>query len=781
MVSVVTLALGIGANTFVFTVINSLLLAPFPVERPDEVVFVQGGPGIGQSFPNYRDIRDGNTTLAGVIGYRIAPMNVEWSAGPQRAWGYLATDNYFDVLGVRPAVGRFFEEAMERDAMPVAVLSYDAWRARFAGDPAIVGQTIRINRHPFTVIGVAPRGFHGLEHVFHAELWVPMLTQPLVEPGRTWLESRRAFNVWLAARLKPEVSPSAVRADLDRLATYLARTYPTANEGLTFTLARPGLIGDLLRTPFQAFTWGVLALAGLVLLTGCVNLSSLLVARSADRQREIAVRISLGATRAHVIRQFLTEAWLLATAGGVCGAFLAAIGARALSRWYLMADPPIRLTVEPDFRVGLFAILMAACAGLLFGLAPGWQSMRTDPNDALRGHTHSWGNRRWQLRDLLLVVQVSICVVLLTACFLSIRGLRQALVMPIGFESTGVTMASFELALAGYSTTEGRVFQQRIINDVRGQPGVEQAAYASSIPLFTDHSINTVFAEDQPIDEPGHQAAYYSVSASFFETMRIPLLRGRDFSARDHQDSPRVAIVNEAFMRQVLHADEAVGRRFKYTRTGPLIEIIGVVGDGKYQTLTESPRPALFEPISQSPFLTAILVARSSLPSETMTAMLRSVFAQHDAGLSLYNLGPVEDTIAITLLPNRVAAWALSGFGLLALLLATTGIHGMVAYALARRRREIAIHIALGAYRGDVLRLILSRMMRVLAVGIAAGLVLAAVIGPLLSQVVYLTSPRDPSILASAPIALGVVGVLACVRPALAAMRVEPIVALRTD
>ena len=785
VVAVLSLALGIGANTLVFSIVNALVLAPFPVDRPEQVVFVQGGAsdGIGQSFPNYRDLRDRNTTFDGLLGYRLSPMNVEWTAGPERAWGYFATGNYFEVLGLRPAVGRFFRADEDRQVgtAPLAVLSYEAWHAHFSGNPSIVGQTIRINRFPFTIVGVAPAGFHGLEHVFRPELWVPMMMQPQIEPGSPWLESRRAFNVWLAGRVKAGVSSAAAEANLNAIGAELARQYPNENEGFRLKLTRPGLVGDLLRTPVQAFTFGVLGLAALVLVTACTNLAGTLAARSADREREIAVRLSLGAGRGRIVRQLLTETLLLALIGGAGGGAMAVLVSGTLSRWRPFTDLPVQLDVHADLRVFLFALVISMLAGVAFGLAPARQASRTDPHAALKGDGRMMGRRRWALRDVLVSVQVAICFVLVAACLLSLQGLRQALTMPIGYQPKGVSMVGFDLSLARYTLERGKTFQQQALATVRRLPGVESAAYSSSLPLFLNHSTNTVFSEEQAPRGNGRDVEHYSVSPGFFQTLSIPLRRGRDIEWRDTSEAPRVAIVNETFARQILRSSDPIGRRFRYGRAGRLIEVVGVVGDGKYRTLTESAQPAVFDPTIQISNLATILLVRSSVPTEAVVSAMRKAIAALDPALSLYDVGSVEQAIGITLFPNRAAAVALSAFGLFAIVLAMTGIHGVVAYAVARRRREIGIRIAIGATPCDVLRLVLGRIARLLTAGATAGFALTLLTGPLLTHVVYLASPHEPSVLVSVCALIVLVGFAACWGPARRSLRIAPMAALRAE
>src|SRR6516164_7924115 len=415
-VAVLILALGIGANTAVFSVVNALILHPLPVERPGEITFLENAHyGPSQSFPNYRELRDRNQSFAGLTGYRMAPMELETDRGAERIWGYLATGNYFDVLGVKPALGRFFNQKddVNPGASPYAVLSYGAWQARFGGDPAIVGKTIRINRLPYTVFGVAPPSFHGTEILYWPEVWVPMMMQPRIE-GRPWLDERSTWNTFVIGRLKPSVSAAQAEANLNSVAGELIRQFPSENDGLFFKLTKPGLIGDLIGGPAKAFAFGVLALVALVLLAACTNLASMFTARATDRQREIAVRLAIGAGRGHVVRQVLTETIVLSLAGGGAGYLLASFLASILSRLHAPMDFPMQLNVTVDWRVFLFAMASSMAAALLFGSAPAWRASKTDPNAALRGASATWGRNRLALRDLLVIVQVALCFVLVS-------------------------------------------------------------------------------------------------------------------------------------------------------------------------------------------------------------------------------------------------------------------------------------------------------------------------------------------------------------------------------
>jgi predicted permease len=788
--AVISLALGIGVNALVFSVINGLVLRPLPgVADPDRVVFMQASGGPGQSYPNYVDIRDRSTAFDGLAGYRIAPMSVETvaasAAQPRRAWGYLATGNYFDVLGVRPALGRFFhaQDDVHQGEAPFAVLSYDEWTAHFAGDAAVVGSTIRLNTHPFTVIGVAPRGFFGTEVFYRPAIWVPLMMESQIEPGNNWLDRRATFNMWTIGRLKADVTVPQAEANINAIAADLARTYPWPDKGMVLQLSRPGLVGGLLRTPVQTFGAAVLVLAGLVLVAACANLAGLLLARGADRQREMAIRLSIGASRGRLVRQLLTESVVLSIGGGVLGVVSAAVLARALAAWQIPVTIPMQLDVSVDWRVLLFAFGISLVAGMLFGIAPARFASATDPNLALKGGPASGrGTRRWTLRDALIAVQVIVCFVLVTACVVSLQGLQRALTVPLGFDPRGVATASFDLGLAGYDKARGQAFQRRIVEEASRIPGVMSAAVANSIPLSLDQSHSSVYpVEAVAGDKPAANAVVYSMSPGFLRTMGMPLLSGRDFDARDTAKSPDVAVVNEAFARRVFKTSNAVGSRFHFGPGGPLVEVVGVVADAKYETIGEAPNPAAFNPETQWYNSTTVLTVKSSLPEPETAAALRQLAARLDPALPLYDVQGVQQTLWLSLLPSKAAAIALGVFGVLAILLAATGLYGLVAYAVSRRSREIAIRVAIGADVRAVLTTVLGRTAILMVIGGAIGALLATATMRLLSSVIFGVPPSSGPALALVAVVMATIGLVSCWTPARRALRLEPAAILKAE
>jgi predicted permease len=781
-VAILSLALGIGANTVAFSVVNALILRPLPLPSSKQLVSVQPRNGTNHSFPNYRDLRDRNDVFSGLAAYRITMMGLDTGGSSQRVWGYLATGNYFEVLGATPLLGRFFGPAEDRDrgGSPYAVLSYACWQSRFGGDPEIAGRTVRLNGLAYTVLGVAGKAFQGTEVFYWPEVWVPMSMQAQVE-SFSWLDEHATFNAMVVGRLREGVLPQEAEARLQPIAAALATKHPNWTDGLQFKLARPGLAGDTGRGPVAAFTAGVLLLAGLALLAACANLASLLTARSSDRQRELAIRASLGAGRARIAGQLMTESLLLACGGGLAAWGLAVLLLRLLSQWRAPLDFPVQFNVEPDWRVFLFTCAVSMLSGLLFGLAPAHRAWRTDFNPALKGMP-SGRPRKWALRDVLLPVQVALCCLLVMSSLVSMRGLQRTLEVPLGFEQAGVAVAGFDLGLSRYEKARGRSFQRAALEAMERMPGVEAAAFANSVPLSIDQSSISVAPEEATDFRPSDRidTTVYQVSPGYFRAMRTRLLSGREFSWQDDEQAPRVAILNETLARKLFGSADAVGQRFRGGGSG-LAEVVGVVQDGKYTQLAEAPRSALFFPAMQVYNGTTVLIARASAPEGETAAAMRRTLAKTDAALAVYGIGSLSQMLGFAYFPARAATIALSVFGILAIMLAATGIYGMAEYAICQRRREIGIRMAVGARPVQILAVVLGRTSALLLAGSFAGFILALAAGPLLARVVYEASSQDPVVIGSALLAMAAVALLAALGPARRALSVDPVNALRQD
>ena len=791
LAAIITLALGIGANTAIFTAVNALIFRPLPVERPQELLMLNTHAHNVefpvQSYPNYRDLLDRNTVFSGLAGYRFSP--VSFSRGDSnnaRLWAYEVTGNYFDVLGVGPARGRVLhpEDDVTRRGHPVTVISYACWQVRFAGDPDVVGKQIRLNGLSYTVVGVAPRGFTGTEVVFTPDVFVPLAMEPQIEPGFDWLDVRADQNLFVVGRLKSGVSLQQADSEINSIAAQLGREYPKDNEGISIVLSPVGLFGSFLRGTIRGFAAVLMGVAGLVLLIACVNLASLLLARAADRRKETAIRLALGAPRFRLIRQLLTESMVLSILGGAAGVLLAEWLADLFTAWRPPIDVPVIPVVGLDLRVMLFALAASLVTGILFGLVPALQSTRAGLAPALKNEAVAERLRRFHMRDFLVAAQVALSVVLLVGSVLVVRSLQQALNLKLGFEPRHAASVSFDLALQGYDETRGREFQHRVMERVRSMPGIESAGTINGLPLSLNWSNSGVFIEGKPVPRAADvpMAAMYVMSPGYLRAAQTKLIAGRDFNDGDKGPGRHVAIVNQAFARQLLHGENPIGKRFRHDPAeGEWQEIVGVVEDGKYRSLGEAPMPAVFRPVEQAGAMGTTIVARSSMPEEQVVGMLRRAVAELDPSMSIYGAGSLTDSLGLVLFPAKIAATVLGAFGLLAIVLASTGVYGIMAYAVARRTREIGIRMALGANTGQVLRVVAAHTALLVAIGTAVGLGLALAAGKLFSQILYGISATDPITYGFAIGLMALVAFAACYFPARRAIGVDPITALRTE
>ncbi len=777
-VAIGSLALGIGANTAVFGAIDALVLRPLPVRAPERLAYIDPTT---HSYPAYRDLASRNTTFEAMFAYRADPMALGSGPVTARVWGYLATANYFDALGVRPLAGRLFHAGDDAHpgADPVAVLGFDSWRNRFLSDPNIVGRAINLNGHPYTVIGVAPSGFRGTETVYWPEVWVPMSMQPAIEQN-DWLTNRNTKDCMVAGRLKAGVTRARAEANLRVVAAELAREYPRT-DAAEIRLSKLGLMGASLRDPLEAFLSGVILLSALTLLAACANLASLMAARASDRGHEMAIRVSMGAGRGRIARQLMTEAATLALAGGVGGCALASALLAAL-RGASLAEVPVRIEARADARVLLFGLATAAVSAALFGISPLRQAFRGGPNASLRGAAERAGGRVWPLRETLLAAQVALCCVLVTASFVAAAGARRAFEMPLGIQPRGAIVVGFDLGLANYAPKDGAAFQKRALDAVLRIPGVTAAAAGDSFPLGVDQSTYGVFR----YGETDFRAARaigtspFNVSPGYFEALGTRLLAGRDFTWHDGAQAPPVAVVNRQFARQVLGSENGVGRYFR-TRPKSVVQVVGIVEDGKYRSIGEDPRPAMFLPLAQSYNGATYLVARSAEAEIPIARQMEAAIHALDPNLPLYSVGPLRNLLDLAFFRARAAAWLLGAFGVLALMLAITGIHGLSAYTVSRRTREIGIRVAIGARPRQVLRSVLGRMAVILAVGTAAGLAGGAACSRLLASLVDQAAPGDPRLVAAVAATMVAAALLSCLAPARRAISVDPVRSLRTQ
>lgn len=775
-----SLALSIGALTLAFSAVNAIVFKPLPIADPGSVYQMQSGV-MAFSYPDYRDLRD-RLDSATIAGYRISMMNVGLQPEPAILWGYIVTGNYFDLVGVTPAAGRFFTPAedVRPGESPLAVLAYDTWQSRFGGRD-MVGSTLTINGMPFTVVGVAPPGFHGTEMIYRPEIFVPMTMQPHIELGSTWLERRETQNVMVVARLEPGVSREQGDAAIGAAAAQLSKEH-TRNGPIDARLTRPGLFGDVIGGPARAFVWGLFALGVVLMLAGCANLAGLLLARGNDRSREIALRAALGAGKSRIARQLLTESLLLALCGGLGGAALALAGTRLISAWQLPTELPVRIDLTADLTVLMFAAMAAVITGVVVGTAPARFASRLDLNRSLKSTAGvSIGGRRFQGREVLVCVQVAFCVVLLHASFLAVRGLQRAAAATIGWNPSGIVMAATELGLARYTMPQFDAYLNRVIEEARGRPGVTSVTASNSVPLHINQSSTTLFAASETAPERGLSVAFYNVAPDYFATLQIPIREGRDFTRFDTRETPQVVIVNRTAAEQLFGRVSAIGQQVKTGRAGKPMQIVGVVEDGKYTALSESRRGAIFRPLTQAYSTSSMIIVRASAPGTIRPEELRQVIRRIDPALPILSSVTGEQITAFPLFPYRAAVAALGLLGLIASGLLLSGLHAMLAYAVAKRQREIGIRIALGANRSGVMRAMLSRVFGIVAIGIGLGALLSAGTGPIVSSMVLGVSPREPVLLVTIIAALAVITLLSSAGPLRRSFRVDPVIALREE
>ncbi|HXW06519.1 MAG TPA: ABC transporter permease [Vicinamibacterales bacterium] len=803
LVAILSLAIGIGVNTTIFSAVNAVLLRPLPVERPGDLVDIYTA-GVSDystsSWPDFEDLRRSATVFSGLLGHSLMFANVSRDGQSRIVMGEVVTANYFDLLGVRAAVGRTFVPG--EDAVPggnrLAILGHGFWHREFGASPSAIGQTVRLRGLDYTVIGVAPAAFTGMMPGFAPDLWIPASMVDEVEPvgiqdvvpsptGRTRLERRGQRWMFVKGRLKPGVSMAQASAEVAAVMAGLERAHPATNRNRRALLVashavriHPFVDGALV--PGAAL---LMAAVGLVLIIACANVANMLLARATTRRRELAIRLAIGASRARIVRQLLTESLLLGLAGGAGGL----VAARWLTGLLLAVQPPLpialSLDLRSDWRVFGFATALSAASAVAFGLVPALRAARPDLVAALQSEAALvTPGRRVALRHVLVVAQVAVCFVLLVTGALLLRSLAAARTTDVGFDPRGLALATVDLGMHRYDAARARHFYDIALERIAGLPGVASAALVERLPFSPNPHTQAFFIEGrtyQP-DDRGAITDVTRVNAGYFRTLGLAFLDGRNFDERDTASSPGVVIVNRTLARRYWPGERAVGKRVR-TRgvDGPVFEVIGVVGDHRVRTIGEAPRPFAHFAWTQGFNPSATLLARGAASAAPLVAGMRQALLTLEPDLVFLENQSMEASMATTLFPVRLGAAVVGTAGLIALALAAVGLYGVLAFSVGSRTREIGMRIALGARPGVVLRMIVRQGMALSAAGIGIGVLMALAGTRVLSGLLYGVGAVDPASFAGAALLLILVSAAANWVPARRASRVDPLVALRAN
>jgi predicted permease len=791
-IAILTLALGIGANTTIFSWINSTLLNPIPgLGNPQEVVALSLSRPSETSFPfTYPDVvamRDGQRSFAGITASAAAPMSLTGKGNPERIWGTVASANYFAVLGVRPSLGRVFLPAEEQKpgGAPVAVISYRLWQSHFAANQDVVGQTIEINRHPYTIVGVTPPEFQGSQTGLRSEIWVPvMMVQQLMEQGDL-IHDHHYFWMSVMGRLKPGVTPQQAQEDLTLRLKSEIGNYPEEHKGHEDVTVYP-----LWRNPFgvnQVFSLllpMLMSIAGFVLLLACANVANLMLVRSVARRREIAIRMSLGASRWRLVRQSLIESLLLALAGGTAASIITLWTSGTLMRFLPKMDFPISLNIRTDRTVLLATFAISVLTGVIFGILPALRSSGEAPVGVLKEDAGSVSSNlhKARLTSGLVVAQISLSLLLLICAGLFIRSFLSAQQMDPGFSPHHVLIASYDLFTAGYSADAGREFDRQLVAKVETLPGVQSVALSNSVPVgFPQGSTSIKMDGYVPQANQSMETQDTIVSPNYFKTIQIPILKGREFALRDTKDSQRVVIVSEAFVDRYWPHQEAIGKRIFSDLTHEWFTVVGVARDSKAAGLNDKPKPFLYLPLDQVYHATMIVNARVLGDPLAAGMAVENAIHELNPALVVFDVADLEARWQIASFQQRIAGTFVGAFGLLALVLATVGVYGVTSYTTRQRVHEIGIRMALGASKEDVLRLVMGQGLRLTLVGVGLGLAAAFGLTRFLKSMLLGVTSTDVLTFSTVAALLCAVALLACFIPALRAIRVDPMVALRHE
>ena len=787
---VITLALGIGANATIFTWIKAVLLERLPgVDEPDDLVEIWGATrnnsALSSSYLDYLEFRDRNEVLSGVAAHQVVPLILGRGGKPERVRGSIVSGNYFDVLGVHALIGRTFlpEEDLIPNAHPVVVIGYGLWQRRFGADPNVIGRSVTLNGHDFTIIGVTPKEFGSPYAGIALDAWTPVMMKDYVARPHFSLTDRGSRWLMVMGRLKPGATVGQAQANIASTARQLEQAYPRANDQLGVGVYSLPTSPFSLKQSIQPALAILMGAVAVVLLIACANVANLLLGRAASRRKEIAVRLALGCSRRRLMRQMLTESMVLASLGAAIGLTVAFWTSRSLPAFLPPSGITVSFDTRPDAVVFAFTFALTVMTTILCGLAPTLHASKPDLVGALKGHaaTLDRGVRKMSLRHALVIAQVALSMVALVSAGLLVRSLREASQANPGFDPERVLLVAFDPFLSGYDESRGREFYRQLVERVRTLPGVQAATLARRLPLTLSGIAfaNVVIDGYTPAPAEDMRFNYDTVGPHYFQTMRIPLVEGRDVDERDREGAQRVVVINETMARRYWPRGDALGGRLKVA--SDWLEIVGVAKDVKNRSLSEPPQAFFYLPLLQDYRSNMILVARTALEPETMLHAVEGAVAGLDPEMPVFDADTLQKHVGESLFRQRMAATLLSLFGLLAVSLAAVGLYGVMAYTVSRRTRELGIRIAVGASRREVLKLILGEALFLSTIAIIGGLIVALIVTRFLVQLLYGVGPADP--ITFAVIALVLLGVAlgASYVPARRAIKLDPMMALRIE
>jgi predicted permease len=788
--AILTLALGIGANSTIFSWINSTLLNPIPgaANTGNILAFTSGGDSrnpIPFSYPDFLDLRERSKSFFALTAFSIEPMNLTGKARPERIWGSLVSANYFDFLGVRPILGRGFLQSEDTapGGAPVVVISYRMWQLRYAGERSVIGRVLQINEHPYRIVGVAPPVFQGTQTGLRSELWLPIMMAPQIMPNSDRLHDRDSTWAVTLGRLAPGVLPDQAQSEMNLLMKQLVSQFPKEHQGENVVTLYP-----MWRAPFGANGYlyvllpMLMAIAGAVLLLACANVANLLLVRSVARRREIAIRLSIGASRWRLVRQLLIESLILALAGGGVAMLITIWTAGTFSQFIPPTNIPVAMDIHADYRVLLATMLLSLFTGIIFGVLPAWRASDLAPIAVLKEDSGSvsGGLHRARLASILVVAQISLSLFLLVCAGLFIRSFRAAQTLNPGFNPDHVLLASYSLFPSGYNRDSGVQFHRQLLDKIAALPGVQSVSIADWVPLGYSWDVTTTNPEGYvPQPHESMNIATAAVGPNYVRTMQIPLVGGRDFSEQDTATSQPVAVVNEAFVHRYWPNGEGVGKRVQ--AQGEWRTIVGVTRNASYFSLRENSLPFIYLPVLQRYQDEVAIHARVSGDPLRYTAAVEKAVHELNANLPVYDESTLASRVQVASTGQRIAGTFVGAFGLLALVLAAVGIYGVIAYTTRQRTHEIGLRMALGAQSTDVFRMVLGNGLRLILTGLACGLVLSLALTRFLRTVLFGVGATDAITFAAVGLLLSAVALLACYIPARRAMRVDPMVALRYE